>query len=243
MPRRDAHRPRAGTTQERVNAPHPSGVGRGGWPSGRSSSGTAPRCCASRAASPATTAMSRRPVGDVFVALVEGRGRLEPGRDPLPYLRRAVTNRALNLLRRRRRAPRSVPGAVLDALHDDPPRVRPELLPDDLAAGCERLFAAARAARDETGAPSPAPVRAGLGGGMFLQETGLEAPPLHPARREQGARPRPVRRVRGPARGRGARPPRVDLAQAGPARGRRRRRGRRRARPRATASRTARRRA
>ncbi len=54
-------------------------------------------------------------LGDVFVALVEGRGRIDPSRDPLPYLRRAVTNRALNLLRRRRKAPRSVPGHVLDA--------------------------------------------------------------------------------------------------------------------------------
>lgn len=58
-------------------------------------------------------------VGEVFVALVEGRvggrTRLDPSRDALPYLRKAVTNRALNHLRRRRRAPRSVPGAVLDA--------------------------------------------------------------------------------------------------------------------------------
>jgi RNA polymerase sigma-70 factor (ECF subfamily) len=52
-------------------------------------------------------------VGDLFVALLERRPELDA--EPRPYLRRAVVNRALNVLRRRRLAPRAVPGAVLDA--------------------------------------------------------------------------------------------------------------------------------
>ena len=53
-------------------------------------------------------------VSDVFCALTEGRGQIERGRDPLPYLRRAVTNRSLNILRRRRLAPQPVPTTILD---------------------------------------------------------------------------------------------------------------------------------
>jgi len=74
-------------------------------------------------------------LSDVFAALVEGRGRIQKGRDPRPYLRKAVTNRALNILRSRNRAPRSVPGEVLDAR---PGRASVECLRDGIAHLPER---------------------------------------------------------------------------------------------------------
>ena len=57
---------------------------------------------------------SEEAVADTFLALVAKDDPLDPERDPWPYLRRAVLNRSLNVLRRRRRAPAIVPNAVLD---------------------------------------------------------------------------------------------------------------------------------
>ena len=51
-------------------------------------------------------------VAETFLALVRNPRALDHGRDPAPYLRRAVVNRALNQLRRRRRAPDPLPAAL-----------------------------------------------------------------------------------------------------------------------------------
>lgn len=48
-------------------------------------------------------------VAEAFFALLRGKGALDPRREAGPYLRRAVVNRALNQLRRRRRAPLPLP--------------------------------------------------------------------------------------------------------------------------------------
>ena len=57
---------------------------------------------------------SEEAVAETFLALVEGRRKERPGEVPYSYLRRAVVNRSLNLLRARRRRPGSVAPGVLD---------------------------------------------------------------------------------------------------------------------------------
>jgi len=51
-------------------------------------------------------------VADTFFALLRGKGQLDPARDPGAYLNRAVVNRSLNQLRRRRRAPGPLPESL-----------------------------------------------------------------------------------------------------------------------------------
>jgi len=51
-------------------------------------------------------------VAEAFLAIVRNPRALDPAREPWPYLRRAVVNRALNQLRRRRRAPAPLPDGV-----------------------------------------------------------------------------------------------------------------------------------
>ncbi|MEM8884195.1 MAG: RNA polymerase sigma factor [Planctomycetota bacterium] len=72
-------------------------------------------------------------VAEAFLALVRNPGLLEEGRDPWPYLHRAVVNRALNQLRRRRRAPEPLPASLAAA----PGRDRE--LAERLRAGVARL--------------------------------------------------------------------------------------------------------
>ena len=48
-------------------------------------------------------------VAETFLALVRHPAAVDPDREPWPYLRRAVLNRAFNQLRRRRRAPTPLP--------------------------------------------------------------------------------------------------------------------------------------
>ena len=60
-------------------------------------------------------------VAETFFALLKGKGQLDPARDPGAYLGRAVVNRALNQLRRRRRSPGPLPESIEsnDAPRDD----------------------------------------------------------------------------------------------------------------------------
>jgi len=74
-------------------------------------------------------------VAETFFALLRGKGALDPARDPGPYLRRAVVNRSLNQLRRRRRAPEPLPESLPESLasRDAPRDERIERLRDGIA--------------------------------------------------------------------------------------------------------------
>ncbi|MHC4956219.1 MAG: RNA polymerase sigma factor [Planctomycetota bacterium] len=74
-------------------------------------------------------------VAETFFALLKGNGVLDPSRDPGPYLRRAVVNRSLNQLRRRRRAPLPLPPLLTGPTPAEPGGV------DRLRAGIARLSA------------------------------------------------------------------------------------------------------
>jgi len=72
-------------------------------------------------------------VAEAFLALVRSPRMLDPRRDPRPYLRRAVLNRALNQLRRRKRSPGPLPEALAA------PESRRGDLADRLRRGLARL--------------------------------------------------------------------------------------------------------